>query len=158
MRAEYQFVDRWFVPGARIEDVYDVIGEQLEYPKWWGDVFLAVTGDEGPPRPGRRASILSRGFLPYKLRWSSEIVEAQRPRGFRMTVSGDFVGGGEWTLEEVDGGGSATLDWRPVVEKPFVKQLTPVLRPLFRVNHVWAMRRGQEGIVEYMRRRGGEPQ
>lgn len=48
----------------------------------------------------------------------------------------------------------ATLDWRPAVEKPLVKHLTPVLRPLFRANHLWAIRRGQEGILEYMRRRG----
>jgi uncharacterized protein YndB with AHSA1/START domain len=37
--AAYEFVDRWFVP-APVEDVYDVIGEPLEYPRWWGDVFL----------------------------------------------------------------------------------------------------------------------
>ena len=33
MSAEYEFVDRWFVP-ASVEDVYAVIGEQLEYPRW----------------------------------------------------------------------------------------------------------------------------
>jgi hypothetical protein len=138
---------------ARIDDVYDVIGDQLGYPAWWEKVFLAVTGDEGPPRPGRRASIVSKGFLPYKLRWDVEVVEAERPRGFRFTMEGDFVGSGDWTLEEADKGTRATLDFRPAVEKPFVKHLTPVLRPLFRANHVWAMRRGQEGIVDFIRRR-----
>lgn len=157
MPAQYQFIDRWYVPEP-IGDVYDVIGDQLDYPSWWNKAFLSVTGDEGPPRPGRRASIVSKGFLPYKLRWEAEVVEAERPRGFRMTVSGDFVGGGEWTLEEAEGGTRATLDWRPAIEKPFVKQLTPILRPLFRANHKWAMRRGQEGILEYMRRRRGERQ
>jgi uncharacterized protein YndB with AHSA1/START domain len=150
--AQYQFIDRWYIP-APIEDVYDVIGDQLDYPKWWGKVFVAVTGDGGPPRPGRRASLVSKGFLPYKLRWNAEVVEADRPRGFRFTMEGDFVGGGEWTLEEREGGTQATLDFRPAVEKPGVKQLTPILRPLFGANHRWAMRRGQEGIVEYMRRR-----
>jgi uncharacterized protein YndB with AHSA1/START domain len=153
---QYQFIDRWHLP-APIRDVYDVIGEQLEYPRWWDKVFLSVTGDEGPPRPGRRAAIVSKGSLPYKPRWA-EVTEAEPPRRFRMTLSGDFVGSGEWTLEEVDGGTRATLDWRPAVEKPLVKHLTPVLRPLFRANHVWAMRRGQEGIVEYMRRRHDERQ
>jgi uncharacterized protein YndB with AHSA1/START domain len=156
MAARYQFVDRWFVPGASVEEVYDVIGEQLEYPSWWGNVFLSVTGDDGPPRPGRRASIVSKGFLPYKLRWDTEIVEVERPRRILMTLSGDFEGSGEWKLEDADGGTSATLDWRPAVEKPFVKELTPVLRPLFRANHKWAMRRGQEGILGYMRGRRGQ--
>jgi hypothetical protein len=87
---QYQFIDRWYVP-APIGDVYDVIGEQLEYPRWWDKVFLSVTGDEGPPRPGRRASIASKGFLPYKLRWDAEVVAAEAPRGFRMTLSGDLM-------------------------------------------------------------------
>lgn len=150
--AQYRFIDRWLVP-APIGDVYEVIGEQLQYPRWWDKVFLSVTGDEGPPRRGRRASIVSRGFLPYKLRWETEIVDVEPPRGFRFTMKGDFVGSGDWTLEEADGGTRATLDFRPAVEKPFVKQLTPVLRPLFRANHRWAMRRGQEGILEHMRGR-----
>jgi uncharacterized protein YndB with AHSA1/START domain len=150
--AQYQFVDRWYVP-APIADVYEVIGDQIGYPAWWEKVFLEVTGDGGPPRPGRRASIVSKGFLPYKLRWEAEVVEAHPPRGFRFTMEGDFVGGGEWTLEEADGGTRATLDFRPAVEKPFVRQLTPILRPLFSANHRWAMRRGQEGIVGFMSRR-----
>jgi uncharacterized protein YndB with AHSA1/START domain len=153
--AQYQFIDRWYVP-APIGDVYDVIGDQLGYTAWWEKVFLAVTGDGGPPRPGRRASIVSKGFLPYKLRWDAEVVEADPPRGFRFRMEGDFMGDGDWTLEEADGGTRATLDFRPAVEKPFVKQLTPILRPLFQANHRWAMRRGQEGIVEHMRRGGGE--
>lgn len=155
MAVQYQFLDRWFVPHP-IEDVYDVIGDQLQYPGWWGNVFLAVTGDEGPPRPGRRASIVSKGFLPYKLRWVAEVIEVERPRGFRMTLTGDFVGVGEWTLEQAQGGTRATLDWRPAIEKPLVKYLTPLLRPLFRANHTWAMRRGEEGIVAYMHGWRGE--
>jgi uncharacterized protein YndB with AHSA1/START domain len=152
--AQYQFIDRWYVP-APIEDVYDVIGDQLDYPSWWNKVFLSVTGDEGPPRPGRRASMVTKGFLPYRLRWDSEVVEAERPRGFRFRMEGDFVGSGHWTLEDANGGTRATLDFRPAVEKSLVKHLTPVLRRLFRANHSWAMRRGQEGIVEYLRRREG---
>ena len=150
MGVEYRFVDRWFVP-APLEEVYDLVGDQLAYPRWWGDVFLRVTGDSGPPRPGRRASILSRGFLPYKLRWNAELTEVERPRRLVMRLSGDFEGGGTWILEEAEGGTDATLDWRPVVEKPLVKHLTPVLRPLFRQSHVWAMRRGQQHVLELVR-------
>ncbi len=153
MGAEYQFVDTWFVPGASPEEVYDVIGDPPSYPRWWGRVFLEATGDAGPPRPGQRASVVTKGFLPYKLRYQSEMVETERPRRLRMVVSGDFGGGGEWTIEPVEGGTQAQLDWRPVVEKPLVRNLTPLLRPLFRKNHFWAMDRGQEGILAEVERR-----
>ena len=157
MAAQYQFVDKWFVPDASPEEVYDVIGDQLAYPSWWGDVFLEVTGDDGPPRPGRRASVKAKGFLPYRLRFDAETLEAERPRRIRMALSGDFGGGGEWTFEPADGGRRAQLDWRPSVNKPLAKHLTPILRPLFQANQNWTMRRGQEHILDEVRRRRAQP-
>ena len=44
------------------------------------------------------------------------------------------------------------LDWRPIVQKAGVKHLTPILRPLFRSNHNWTMRRGERHIAEYLAR------
>jgi polyketide cyclase/dehydrase/lipid transport protein len=141
---EYRFVDRWFV-GAGLEAIYDLVGDTLGYPGWWGDVFVSVEGDAGPPRPGRQARIVSRGFLPYLLRWEAQIVEADAPRHFAFVMTGDFVGGGSWTFDAADGGTRAIFDFRPRVEKPGVKQLSPVLKPLFRWNHRWAMQRGERG-------------
>jgi uncharacterized protein YndB with AHSA1/START domain len=150
--AAYQFVDRWFVQ-APVEDVYETIGAPLDYPTWWGDVFPETGGDEGPPRPGRRNTITARGFLPYRLHFVAEVTEAEKPRYIRLRLEGDFEGGGEWTFEEAESGTAATLDWRPIVQKPIVKHLTPVLRPLFRSNHNWTMRRGERHIAEYLARR-----
>jgi uncharacterized protein YndB with AHSA1/START domain len=144
MTSEYRFVDRWFVPGP-VDEVYERIGDTLTYPSWWGDVFVRVEGDGGPPRPGRHVRIVSRGYLPYLLRWEAEITTVDPPRGFAFTMTGDFVGAGSWSFEPSDGGTTATFDFRPRVEKPVVKYLTPLLRPLFRTNHTWAMRRGERG-------------
>jgi uncharacterized protein YndB with AHSA1/START domain len=149
--AQYRFVDEWFVP-APPEVVYDVIGEGLEYPEWWGDVFLEAEGDSGPPAAGKSIRVKVKGYLPFHLRFESEVVECERPERIRMRISGDLSGGGEWRFEPVEGGTRATLDWRPVVNKPVVRQLTPVLRPLFASNHHWTMRRGQEHILERVRR------
>ena len=44
----------------------------------------------------------------------------------------------------------AVLDWRPSVRKPLVRYLTPVLRPLFRSNHAWTMRRGLESALRVL--------
>src|SRR3954453_10159151 len=145
MSNEYRFVDRWFAH-APVAQAYDVIGDTLGYPRWWGDVFVSVTGDGGPPRPGRHVQIVSRAFLPYRLRWEAEITEADAPNGFAFSMTGDFVGAGSWTFEPDEGGTNAVFDFRPRVEKAGVKQLSPVLKPLFRWNHAWAMKRGQRGI------------
>jgi hypothetical protein len=153
MHNEYRFVDRWFVR-APIEDSYEVIGDTVGYPGWWGDVFVSVKGDAGPPRPGRHVKIVSRGFLPYRLRWEAEITEADAPHSFEFAMSGDFVGGGSWTFESVESGTNAVFEFRPRVEKRGVKQFSPILKPLFRWNHRWAMTRGERGVNALFDRRG----
>jgi len=97
--------------------------------------------------------IVSRGFLPYLLRWEAEIVEADAPNSFAFAMAGDFVGSGSWTFAPGDDGTSATFEFRPRVEKPGVKQLSPVLKPLFRWNHRWAMEHGERGVNALFARR-----
>ena len=111
-------------------------------------MFVAATGDGGLPVPGNRTSVVARGFLPYRLRFTLECLEVERPTRILSRLSGDFEGTGEWRLREEHGATLAELDWRPVVAKAGVRQLTPVLRPLFRANHNWTMRRGQQRILE----------
>ena len=150
---QYRFLDRWDVP-APIEDVYDVVGDVLAYPSWWGDVFLAATGDPGPPAPGRATSVVARGFLPYKLQFTLTCLETERPGRIHSQLTGDFEGTGTWLLQPAAHGGTAvTLDWRPQVGKSIVRAFTPIARPLFRKNHTWTMVRGQQHIIEYLERR-----
>jgi len=145
--AEYRFLDRWTVPHP-IERVFDTVGEPLAYPDWWSDVFLAADGDGGPPEPGKTITVLARGYLPYRLRFTMECVEVERPTRIRSLLTGDFEGVGEWRLRADGAVTLCELDWRPAVAKPLVRRLTPVLRPLFRSNHAWTMRRGQVRILE----------
>jgi uncharacterized protein YndB with AHSA1/START domain len=149
MAAAYEFLDRWVVPHP-IETVYAAVGDPLDYPAWWSDVFVEATGDAGPPAIGNKVSVVARGFLPYKLRFTLQTVEVEAPTRLKSVLRGDFEGTGEWRLHEEDGRTIAELDWRPIVNKSFVKSLTPVLRPLFRSNHNWTMKRGQERILAYL--------
>jgi uncharacterized protein YndB with AHSA1/START domain len=152
MEAGYHFLDEWLVP-APVEEVFDIVGDQLAYPTWWGRVFLHAMGQKGPPRPGRRITVVARGFLPYRLHFDTVLTEVERPTKIGMALAGDFSGGGAWTFEPAEGGTRAQLDWRPSVNKPLVRHLTPVLRPLFRANHNWTMKRGQEGILRLLEER-----
>jgi Polyketide cyclase / dehydrase and lipid transport len=144
--ASYRFLDRWVVPHP-IERVYAVIGEPLRYPEWWPDVFLEARGDGGPPAPGNTVAVVARGFLPYRLRFSLETAEVDPPTRITSSLHGDFEGTGEWRLSHNGNATIAELDWRPIVNKPGVKHLTPALRPLFRANHNWTMNRGQQRIL-----------
>jgi hypothetical protein len=145
--AAYSFVDEWLVL-APVEAVYRLLSCPRRYPEWWGDAFLAGDGDPGPAAPGKRARLVTRGWLPYRLRWELVCAEADAPGRLVSLISGDFDGVGIWTLAEVDGWTRAVLEWTVEVRKPLVRRLTPLLRPLFAWNHRWAMRRGREGIED----------
>jgi uncharacterized protein YndB with AHSA1/START domain len=146
----YRFVDRWFVPHP-IEPVYELMSDVYRYPEWWGDVWVSASGHAGAPSPGTRTQVVAHGYLPYKLRYAFECVAVDAPHRVDSILHGDFEGTATLSFEEVEGGTSVVLDFRPLVNKAGVRQLTPLLRPLFRSNHRWAMRRGQAHIVERLR-------
>jgi hypothetical protein len=116
----------------------------------WGAETLS-TPDAGEPRPGKRNELLVKAYLPYKVNFGLEVVEAERPVGILSRLFKDFDGSGEWTLRETADGTEATLDWRPSVNHALIRYPTPVLRPLFRSNHNWAMRRGERQLGDYLK-------
>jgi hypothetical protein len=72
-----------------------------------------------------------------------------RPRSLAFDVDGDLRGRGTWTLSDRDGKTHVRWDWIVFADKAMVRILTPVLRPLFRWNHDWAVQRAIEGLEPY---------
>ena len=157
---DYCFVTRWRVEGTP-DEVFDVLDHPLEYVRWWPSVWLHVELLEpgGSGGMGRRVRFLSRGRLPYTLRWTAETIAVAAPIHLAIRATGDFEGGGEWRL--VPAGTTHTeaeYHWTITANKPLLKFLSPILRPLFEWNHRWAMARGEESLrAELRRRRTGAP-
>jgi hypothetical protein len=74
-----------------------------------------------------------------------------------VDVVGDLSGRGLWTLTPTDGGTHVRFDWQVLADRPLLRILTPVLRPLFRWNHSWAIARAREGLEPAARRRAAMP-
>ena len=70
-----------------------------------------------------------------------------------VEVVGDLTGKGVWTLSPGDGGVHIRFDWRVIADRPLLRMLTPVLRPVFRWNHNWSIKRAIEGLEPYARSR-----
>jgi uncharacterized protein YndB with AHSA1/START domain len=144
--AAYSFIDEWLIPGTP-DDVYALLSCPREYPEWWSEAFLEGSGDAGPAAPGKKARLLTRGWLPCRLRWELTCLEAIPGQRLVSQIHGDFEGTGTWTIEPRADGSYVRLDWVVEVRKPLVRHLTPVLRPLFAWNHRWAMNRGRERMT-----------
>lgn len=155
---DYAFVSHWRVTGTP-EEVYDVLIEGKEYVRWWPQVYLEVeeTCPGGEHGMGRAARLLTKGRLPYRLRWRMEVIECRWPHGFALRADGDFVGRGEWTFEPQGAEVAITFDWRLRAEKPLLRWMSFALKPVFRANHTWAMARGEECLRAELTRRRQSP-
>ena len=140
MSNQYQFFSRWRVEGT-CGEVADVLGDATSLPRWWPSVYLSVEELQPPDARGlgRRARLHTKGFLPYTLIWELEVTETRYPFGFTLVVTGDFDGRGVWTFEQDGPVVNVTYDWRLRAEKPLLRNLSFLLKPLFEANHRWAM-------------------
>jgi hypothetical protein len=154
MRNQYEFLSHWRVEGT-CGEVADVLGDPLALARWWPSVYLDV--EEIRPSDerglGRRVRLHTAGWLPYTLRWQFEIVESRYPCGYTLVASGDFDGVGVWTFEQDGAFVNATYDWRLTAEKPMLRHLSFLLKPLFEANHRWAMAQGEQSLVLELARR-----
>jgi uncharacterized protein YndB with AHSA1/START domain len=149
MTAAYHFESLWRVR-ARAEEVYDIMSQPLEYPRWWPAVYLeAKELSAGAPNgAGRRVSLLTKGWLPYTLHWEAVTTEAEPPRRIAIEASGDLEGRGVWTFTQDGDRVDIAFDWNVNAGKPLIRRLTPVLRPVFEANHRWAMEQGEVSLRE----------
>ena len=152
---EYHFISNWRIEGT-CGEVADVLGDPLALARWWPSVYLDVWEVRPPDQDGlgRRVKLHTKGWLPYILRWQFEVVESRYPRGFTLIATGDFDGTGVWTFEQDGAFVNMTYDWRLRAEKPLLRNLSFLMKPLFEANHRWAMERGEESLtLELARRR-----
>ena len=151
----YQFVTRWRVEGT-CGEVADLLGDPVALTGWWPSVYLAVEELRASDARGlgRRVRLHTKGWLPYTLRWEFEVVESRYPYGFTIVANGDFEGRGEWTFAQDGPFVDIVYDWRIRAEKPLLRSLSFLLRPIFEANHRWAMAQGEESLkLELARRR-----
>lgn len=156
---DYNFLTTWRLRASQ-EEVYRILEEVDALAAWWPSVYLDVkVREKGQPGGiGKRVELYTKGWLPYSLRWQFRVTAANFPNGFALQALGDFVGTGVWIFRQDGADCVVTYDWRISAEKPILKKLSWLLRPLFSANHEWAMRKGLESLELELRRRRGEQQ
>ena len=141
------FVDEWDVL-APIGAVFDALADARTYTEWWTPVYKSVDAD-GPPTVGATSRQRFKGRLPYTLTTRSTITRLERPHLIAGDVVGDLSGQGIWTLTEDEGTIHVRFDWTVQADRPLIRLLTPIARPLFRWNHAYAIACAMEGLEPY---------
>ena len=149
--SEYHFVTRWRFQGTPRE-VYTILDEPTDLVRWWPAVYLDVSVRETDA--GKVYTLLTKGWLPYTLRWEFRRTEKVPHSRSALEARGDFVGRGVWTFAADGDMVDVVYDWRIQAEKPLLRYLSFVMKPIFAANHRWAMATGEESLrLELARRR-----
>jgi hypothetical protein len=162
---DYHFITTWRAQST-LEEITEIIGDAPGLVRWWPSVYLEVKILEpgGADGLGKVVSLYTKGWLPYTLRWQFRVIEVNHPHGFALEAWGDFVGRGIWTFEKeaADNGDGdrkeigwikITYDWKINAEKPLLKYLSFLMKPIFSGNHRWAMAMGEESLKLELARR-----
>jgi hypothetical protein len=164
---EYYFVDRWRLRGS-VEEVAELIDHPEEFRRWWPAAWLdyeslSEADDDGASPEdaasttcctvGRTFRYRVKGWLPYSLKLTFRVTERRPPNVLVVAATGDLVGEGRWTLEQQGPKVEVTYEWRVHAERPLVRRLSSVLKPVFRSNHFWVMRQGAHSMMLELRRR-----
>lgn len=136
---EYHFITRWRFQ-ATPEELFSILSQPLEYPRWWPSVYRQVR------QVGGRLRIVTSGWLPYRLRWDAVTTEVREPRRLAVSTSGDFEGRGIWSMVEDGPFTDVTFDWKVRPSRRLLRYLSPLLEPAFEANHRWAMEQGRQSL------------
>jgi uncharacterized protein YndB with AHSA1/START domain len=152
----YAFVDEWDVAAAP-DAVFATLADATSYPQWWRPVYKDAWTD-GAGGVGTISHQRFQGRLPYHLRTRTRTIVHDPPHVLEGEVDGDLRGTGRWTLTPTASGTHVRFDWTVHADRTLLKVLTPVLRPLLRWNHAWAIARAMEGLEPYVLSAGRTPE
>jgi hypothetical protein len=144
----YEFRTTWRFRGRAVEAARVIAGDPTDLPRWWPSVYLDVkqiaAGE--PSGVGSAYELYTKGWLPYRLRWTFRVTEVEYERRIAIEAWGDFAGVGEWNFLQEGEFAVVTYDWQIQAEKPLLRRLSWLLKPLFSANHRWAMSQGLRSL------------
>lgn len=154
----YQFTTHWRFRGT-CEEVSALLEDVARIPQWWPSVHHAVhvVREGGEHSLGKVVDVVTKGVLPYTLRWRYEVVEVHYPNGSRLIASGDLEGEGRWKIEQDGDSVNVTYDWDVRANHPCIRKYDFFMRPLFAANHNWTMRDGERGMRRELERLHAPP-
>ncbi|MEU6347170.1 SRPBCC family protein [Streptomyces sp. NPDC046977] len=141
--SRYRFRALWELP-APPETVYGLLERPDQYPSWWPQIREVR-------QTGETVGVLRfRSVLPYDLLVTAR--QARRDPAARVleaAMSGDLEGWVRWTVgaDRTGGGTRLLFEEDVVVNKPLMRRLAVLCRPLFRANHALMMRSGRRGLA-----------
>ena len=146
MAEQYHFVTRWRFHAA-LPTVWSVVLDIERYPGWWKN-FRSVKLVRGDGKSvGSVIDCEVRGSLPYSLKYSLEVIEAEQYRSILLRSSGDLVGTGRWVFSEPEPRvAAADYFWDVATTNRILNFVAPFARRVLARNHEQVMANGYAAL------------
>lgn len=133
---------------ATVPQVREIISDPGALPDWWGSVFMRVEllGNDCRSLDGCLVRLYTKGFLPHTFEFLARVTSLREDRHMVIETVGDFCGRGEMEIAEADNQVNIDIRWEVFVTQPVIRPLLRILKPVFVLNHRWAMRKGRQGL------------
>jgi hypothetical protein len=127
--------------------VWKLLHDVRTWPAWWPAVILVEQVEDGD-RSGVGAinRFVWKTALPYRIEFETRVVRLEPMSLIEGRSAGDLEGRGLWTLREEAGWTHVRYRWNVEVQRPWMRALAPLLRPMFAWNHNHVMEQGRLGL------------
>jgi hypothetical protein len=123
-----------------------VILDIERYPDWWTN-FRKVRVVQGDGKSiGSMIWCEVRGSLPYSLRYTLEVMQADEYRCLSLRSTGDLVGTGRWEFQELPNETQALYYWDVATTNPILNLIAPLAKGLLARNHQEVMANGYAAL------------
>lgn len=144
----YSFITKWRV-NAPINQVWDALYKQEDWPLWWKGVKqVKIIAEGNGHNIGKKAFYTWKSVLPYTLSFTIESVFVQPYDVMEGKATGELQGRGVWMFEERGGVTYVQYNWDVNTTKTWMNFLAPILKPAFTWNHNIIMKWGAQGLAK----------
>ena len=142
----YSFVTTWRVdaPANKVWDALQCMSS------WWPGMESSQNLNPGQEGIGARYERITRGRLPYSLRYIITITRFDPPRASSYDSEGDLVGKGSYVLTQTGATTEIVFTWDVATRGFWMNVLAPALKPLFAWNHNYVMAKGEKALARYL--------
>ncbi|TSC65066.1 MAG: polyketide cyclase [Candidatus Berkelbacteria bacterium Gr01-1014_85] len=150
---QYRFKTEYRFSGD-FEALFERIANVVEWPNWWSSVVSVkpITTFADPLALGTIYEVVWRGFLPYQLAMTAELVAFEPKKSIKIVSQGDMQGQGHWQFVDLVDKGDKTLHtatylWEVNLDPQ--KYSSPIWRSfgwLLSLNHHYVMSQGALGL------------
>jgi uncharacterized protein YndB with AHSA1/START domain len=146
----YHFETLWRLETS-IEKVFDAIADPKAYASWWPNIKAVTELQKGNEQGiGAVSRYEFSTQLPYTLAFEMTATQIQRPYLLEGKASGELEGLGRWTFKQEGDIAVVHYLWQVSTTKPWMNLLAPLLQAAFTWNHHQVMKKGGQGLAQYL--------